>query len=209
MLKEDNKEAQMGNIRKAEIDERFLKLQKLLGMKHDPIPYLEIYRCSESNNIAGIAKIVKTQMRVDAKLQLLYHDRAAQKNSAPLWVDIPFSMPLRGSKDFADLLIPLHIRRPIFEEMNIAARTQSLAHEIMHVLLASVHSPFTRDEMAVDVAIIIFGYGIYYAANRSAMPSGKFSQPGFELFQSLFGDERISTFGYLTLEEALYVHSLC
>lgn len=82
-----------------------------------------------------------------------------KKHSVAAIVSYPVSMPLYGSPEFSDASFPLIIDAEHFARQTFEVFVYAMAHEMAHILLAGKRHPLQDLETAVDLSVMVLGFG--------------------------------------------------
>jgi hypothetical protein len=174
----------------------FQELRQMLAPV-PPIDLTPIKRLHEARDHKGIVQCVKRLMNLeDITISVFWVSEsvAAGPKDAPAWVELPQSMPFYRTKEFKEMTVKMFFRKSFFQQAYDQAAL-AVAHELSHVVLESIHHRLRNCEKAVDVAVMILGFGQLYEATCHQE-----KQVGNQI--------NIKTLGYLTLEEARQVNRL-
>lgn len=175
-----------------------------LGKQHEPVDIFSLLQSYEASSLAGICKCIKTQMGLRTKVRLNYIDNEGMEKDPPCWVDDDLNnAPHFDSPLCPDYIANVYIRRPRFEDMSFCALVFALAHELTHIVLVTKRSPLCFTEEAVDIGAILLGYGSFYVACKHERVNNYF---GIGPFQ--FADNKTCIYGYLSMEEILYIQCI-
>ncbi len=92
----------------------------------------------------------------------LGHVKSGGPRGAPAWVEMPSPMPAVGTMEFRKLRLTIYIREQFLNSASAEMLTAVIAHEISHILLDSGAHKLRREEEAVDLTAMIFGFGEAY-----------------------------------------------
>lgn|GEM_PF-3206363 len=82
-----------------------------------------------------------------------------KKHSIAAIVSYPASLPLYGSPEFSDASFPLIVDAEHFARQSYEVFVYAMSHEMAHILLASNRHPLQDLETAVDLSVMVLGFG--------------------------------------------------
>lgn len=198
-------------IRESEIQVRLEHITKLLGKARDPVAKTELQKLFKARQFKALVSCVRQLMQLEELRLTLGWVNSGGPNNAPAWVRIPVPMPLYGTNAFQSTKITIHIRKSFLEEWSFEGVVAGIAHELSHVLLASLKSPYWNDEMATDLTAMHLGFRKYF------VEGSVYAHTAPRTFMKILSDllwgssrsaVRINTVGYLTQAEYRYASSL-
>lgn len=81
------------------------------------------------------------------------------RRSVAAIVSYPASLPLYGSPEFSDASFSLLVDAGHFARQSYEVFVYGMAHELSHILLASSRHPLQDLETAVDLSVMVLGFG--------------------------------------------------
>lgn len=122
----------------------------------------------EKRDYKGMVRLVKKAMNVEIDLRVLWvRDGTASDQSrsqAPAWVRMPLEMPTYGSAAFKELRLDICLRRSFLDQSTYDQIAIVIAHELSHIVLASIKHPLRECEKAVDLTAMLLGFRRLYVS---------------------------------------------
>ena len=174
----------------------------------DPGPLRALYDAKRYTALVGH---MRDSLSLDIRLRVGYVFSGGPQN-APLWVDVPISIPRYGTEAFRRTTVDMYIRKEFIEGAPFGAVIEGIAHELSHIVLEGLDHPLKRYERAVDLTAMVLGYrhftpGMEYGSR--IVFSDLYSDPR-KFFKGVWDELRgsRSQLGYLTREEGEYALKL-
>lgn len=139
------------------ISSKFDYLYSLFGVKEE-INTIDLLDNIIDRNYKKAATVIarKLGLPISVSIQLIKNNGENIRGGKVAEVSIPGNLPLYGSKDLYDF--PILIRLFNFASSNPDIFVNIISHELSHILLASIKSPFNKDEKMVDLCPILLGF---------------------------------------------------
>ena len=93
--------------------------------------------------------------------------RSGAPVEAPAWVIPPYIVPMYGTPQFSEALFHMGFQASFVNEDSFATLVFAIAHELSHIVLNSVAHSLRRDEKAVDLTAMHFGFAEVYAEGKT------------------------------------------
>lgn len=207
-------------MREHEIREWLRSIEKSLGKAKNPVSEIELRKLYRAKNYPGMLSYVKKSMGLVTNLRIAYVNSGGPQK-APGWVGIPEQMPMFGSRAFSAYTFDVHVRKSFLAEASFGMVVALMAHELAHIVIASVGNEYRYVEPAVDLVAMHLGYrDIFrrYSETVDVTTEEIPLQRGWlgSIMDTLFGQspsitriytERYSV-GYLTQDEREYAAEL-
>ncbi len=218
----------MSEIRDTLIREHLGRLWGTLGPQPLPVNELMLRRLYENKDYTEMFGLVKSQMVLSLQLRIGFVNKGGPANT-PAWTPLRTELPIYGTEAYKRTLVTIFIRKIFLAQAPFATVVYAMAHELAHILLLSLRNPLYVDEVAADLAVLLCGYGKFYAAGRvydvPAEREVHKEKKGFDLFadilepfDDLFGridakkdatsEVAVRTVGYLSANEIHYAEKL-
>lgn len=144
------------------ISKRIDDLVSFLGSVRKPFPDYDLRRLFEAGEYTDLVSRIRLAMRLkDLRLVVGFVNSGGPRR-APAWITIPDPMPLYGSSAFRNISLTLFVRKSFLRGWSFEGVVAGIAHELSHALLASLHNPLWKDEVAVDLTAMILGFRDYF-----------------------------------------------
>ena len=195
----------LDQIRKGLIDRHLTQLTRALHVvpSVQPEPLQKLWKARE---FTPLVRKMMGIMHLPIKMTVCYVNREGfEKASA--WITIPPNFPFYMSQAFKDLHLTMYIRCSYIAQAPSESFIATVAHELSHVVLASIGHELTLDEEAVDLTGMILGFSDFFYAERVRTPR-------ISLFNRLFQSAREEVrepqmnIGYFNLDEILYAKTI-
>lgn len=156
-----------GMLMAAEMIESYLKqLQEVLP-RVPPISARSLKSLHKARDYEGIVRLVRRTMNLDVRLVVGWVKSGGPRENpnAPGWIVLPIDisdMPYHGSKAFSELKLKMFFRKSFLETSSYEEVAVLVAHELSHVVLASIRHPLWKNEQAVDLTAMLLGFSHLY-----------------------------------------------
>jgi hypothetical protein len=183
-----------------------------LGIRED-IPHADFATYIDSRDLKGIAQQVAKYLGLPIRIQISYIPSGIKAGSDRFvtsalartdWtgrgiegittqVSVPSSLPMYGTQSLKEF--PIHVRVSENCARHPYTYTAIMAHEMSHVLLAAMYSPYKDSELHTDLTPIILGFRTLVRHGRQiseSTSSGKTTT------------KQTTTYGYLTDKQFEY-----
>jgi len=190
-------------MRTAMIDRYIAELKKTFGTLRVPIDEDELELLFKAKKYAEMVRIIRSSMGITKKLTFGLAFSGGPKKT-PAWLETERTTTTTRSlfgliekKEVTEKLT-LFIRQIFIQEYGFDATVCAMAHEMAHIVLNDAKHSLRREEEAVDLTAMLFGYRDFYTTGTRTVkvvdhPMDKSSK--MEITEQL---------GYLTLEEIRY-----
>jgi hypothetical protein len=148
------------------IESRLAQLQEALP--HVPaISVRKLKTLHKARDYEGIVRLVRQTMNLDIRLKVGWVNSGGPKENpdAPGWVSLPLDikeMPYHGTRAFKEMQLTMYFRKSFLETATYDEVASLVAHELSHVVLASIRHPLWKDEKAVDLTAMLLGFRRLY-----------------------------------------------
>jgi hypothetical protein len=92
--------------------------------------------------------------------------KSGSRVDAPAWIVPPRTIPLYGSKDFLSARFTMGFQDQFVKEVPFETLVFAVAHELSHIILYSVRHALSKNEKAVDLTAMYFGYAEVYTVGK-------------------------------------------
>jgi hypothetical protein len=102
----------------------------------------------------GMVRFIRKAMNIDIKLIIGWVNAGGHNPSSPAWVELPAKvadMPYHGTEAFKSTTLRMFFRKSFLEAADYDEISMAIAHELSHVILASLRSPLWEVEKGVDL----------------------------------------------------------
>jgi hypothetical protein len=179
------------------------------GRVTPPISPQTLQNLYDRKDYAAMLGWIKNSMRLDLKVGLRIVNSA--ESSAPMWVELPKTMPPFGTREFRQIRVVVNVRRDLLETKPFIWVVAGFAHELSHVVLFSIGHELQHEEKAVDLTAMILGYQIFVGNAEVTKTKGRLVAVLLALLLMPLGvffwrgtSTQTSRLGYLTSAEAAF-----
>lgn len=218
----------MAEIRDTLIRAHLTSLRSSIGATHPAVDEALLHQLHGRKEYTEMFGVITQQMGLTNRIFVGYVRNNAGPKKAPAWTLLRTPVPLFGTQEFRDYSVTTYIRNQFLKDAPFETVVYTIVHELAHILLASLQSPLWGVEEAVDLAVLLLGYGKFYAAGKeyttaaqdkkrapdAGSPFADLKKP-FEDLLEKFGVTQKSgvpnttyTIGYLTADEISYAEKL-
>ncbi len=155
----------MSEIRVTLIRDHIAALWNSFGGQHLSVDEVLLRELHAKKDYTGMFGVVKKQMLLSLRLQVGFVNKGGPRH-APAWVDLRLSGPLYGTEEYKRTIFTVFIKKAFLAEAPFESVVYAIAHELAHVLLASLGNTLCVVEEAVDLTVLLLGYGKFYAQGR-------------------------------------------
>src|SRR3989344_4239968 len=162
------------------------KLRSSFGSARPPIEEAKLRVLYDARNYVGMILHIQSILNLGMKVRLgLVNDGGPD---APAWVSRPANIPFYGTSEFQQFRVTIYLRKSFLRKGNFDEVVVAIAHELSHVLLDAVDHSLQKEEEAVDLTAMLFGFRDFYVTGcRSTHIEGDICET--------------RVMGYLTYEE--------
>jgi hypothetical protein len=152
--------------RKRAIEQALEELMPALGDARRAVPLNDqnLRSLHEQNDFAGMVRSIRNDFKLPLRIRLGIANDDEQGPKAPAWIYLPNSMPRYGSEEFKQLRLTMFMRRTFLKRAPYEAVVMAIAHELSHIVTASIGHRMWRYEEATDLTAMILGFRLYYLA---------------------------------------------
>lgn len=169
----------------------------------------------EQANYGAMLTHIRDSMQLDVRLRIGYVESGGRKDSIA-WVILPSPMPPFGSKELKETRITVYVRKSTIRDSPFEILVSVLAHEMSHILLDSVGHRLRRQEEAVDLTAMLFGYSRFFLVERMLYREVPRENLLAKAYKWISGKEltteelsfSIHTSGYMSADEITFAQSL-
>ncbi len=180
------------NATRADIRFYLHVLHQSLGIR-EPISEKALKILFETNLFGECVLGIMRKMGLSNKVKVIcYSNEKYPRPGSAAYIDLPVNMPLFGSKQFKEILIPVCIKKEI--TYNYDTFVITIAHELAHIVLHSTKSKLRMSEVATDLFVLLSGFQRNVIKGRKVITENE-----HEIVTS--------TYGYLTDDNFSYALS--
>lgn len=202
-------------MRRSEIVLWTEELVKAYGRPRSPVDPSPLRAMYAQSDYSGMLSSIKKSMKLDMRLRIGYVKSGGPKN-APAWVSLPRPMPVYGSRAFRETQITVYIRERTIAHAPFEMLVAAMAHELAHVLLDATYHQLRRQEEAVDLTAMLFGYSRFFLTEQATLERLPRTDLVARAFKWAVGKELVTddlTYslhkcGYMSAEEIVFAQSL-
>jgi peptidoglycan hydrolase-like protein with peptidoglycan-binding domain len=139
------------------------QLQKTLPYV-PPISVQNLQGLHKARDYEGIVRLIRRTMNLEVRLVLGLVNSGGPPN-APAWIELPKdmkNMPYHGTEAFKEMKLRIFFRKSFLEESTYDQVALAVAHELSHIVLASIRHPLWEEEKAVDLTTMLLGFRLLY-----------------------------------------------
>lgn len=148
-------------MRRAEILRWIWQLESSFGTVRPAIEAASLLERYQLKDYSGMLARIAASMNLRVKLRIGYVNSGGPPG-APAWVEMPIPTPRYGSPEFHAFRFTVYIRKEAISQYPFEFVVAAMAHELSHILLNSTGHPLQKQEEAVDLTAMLFGYGRYF-----------------------------------------------
>jgi hypothetical protein len=145
-----------------------------------PISVRKLKALHAAHDYEEMVRLIRSAMNVEVRLVIGWVNSGGPKEmaQAPAWIEMPVNMPYYGTEGFKKLSLKMFLRRDFLEKRYDQVAI-TIAHELSHVVLDSIHHPLRKEEKAVDLTAMLLGFSRLYmnAAHTSKSALGYLTPP--------------------------------
>jgi hypothetical protein len=158
-------------MRKDLIESYIRQLSNSFGLKK-PVDDEKLLALHQARDYYGMVGVILAPFTFSIKFNLGLVNSGGPADT-PAWILIPKSLPMYGTADFAKAEVTMYLRKSFLAEASFEAVVSAVAHEASHVLLDSTMHSLRRQEVAVDLTAMLFGYRDYFVTGCITKLNGR------------------------------------
>lgn len=137
------------------------KLSASLGGIRPLIPPEKLRELHEKKDFTGMVGYIRTTLNLGLRIRVGFVNSGGP-TKAPAWIVIPNPIPPYGTRKFNETRVTIHLRKLFLKKSTLETKVTVIAHELSHVVLASIHHELKNREEAVDLTAMILGYRDFF-----------------------------------------------
>jgi len=139
------------------IKSRIRELFRILGRKRPAVDKEALREIYKLEGIVGLTREIKKVLGLECRIKLGVAERGMKENiNATIFYSR--SLPLFGTTAFKKTEVLMVIRGEYLRTAPFESVARTVAHELCHIVLASICPPMDQDEVSVDLAVIMLGF---------------------------------------------------
>jgi hypothetical protein len=144
--------------------ERYLEQLRQKLPHVPPVPVETIRALHKRRDFGGIVRLIRETMNVGVNLTVHWTSGPPPRHlpNAQAWITIPGKVPFYGTPEFKDLRMNVFILKTFRDSADYEEFAITIAHELSHVVLESIHHPLRKEEKAVDLTAMLLGFSLLY-----------------------------------------------
>jgi len=156
-----------------------------------PVPVSTIKVLHKKRDFGGIVRLIRSTMNVGVDLTLHWTSGPPPRGleRANAWISLPEKMPYYGTPEFKQMRMDIFILKSFRDKSDYEEFAITVAHELSHVVLESIHHPLRHEEKGVDLTAMLLGFSHLYRKAAHVIKRVGYNQ---------YREERL---GYLTPTE--------
>jgi hypothetical protein len=132
-----------------------------------PISVGHLKRLHKARDYDAMVRFIRSAMSLEIGLSVGWVNAGGPKDNpdAPAWVELPVhlgDMPYHGTAAFKSAKLNLFFRKSFLDRSEYDEVAMAIAHELSHVVLASIRHPLWKEEKAVDLTAMILGFRLIH-----------------------------------------------
>lgn len=188
-------------MRKQLIESYINRLRASFGPMRAPVKEEQLKTLHDAKDYAGMLLHVQSSLQLDMKLFIGLVNKGGPP-AAPAWAEVPTVMPLIGTPAFRQSSVTVYLRKTFLAEATFETVVMAVAHELSHVVLNSTWHSLRKEEEAVDLTAMLFGFRDFYVTGCRSNGTIEMRAPT----DTENGYIKVSAnhYGYLSREEVGY-----
>ena len=139
------------------------QLQNVIS-RTPPVSVRELKTLHRAKDYEGMVRFIRKTMNLEINLTVGWVNSGGPKN-APAWVELPIdisNVPFHGTRSFKETRFKLFFRKSFLDQSSYDQVAVVVAHELSHIVLASIRHPLWEQEKAVDLTSMLLGFRLLY-----------------------------------------------
>ena len=167
----------MLNIRDRAIQEYLTALFATLGKNHLPIDEVMLRKLHGEKDYTGMVRLIQDQMLLTLRVRVGFVNKGGPPDAVAWTYHNNRTLPIYGTVAYKRTLVTFYIRKSFLEHASFESVVYAIVHELSHILLESLRNPLHSVEEAVDLTVLVLGYGRFCAIGKTYNPLLKVEIP--------------------------------